>query len=277
MHARAVRAGRSTASGAASMRLGEKRPYSHLSVSCQPFQFSSYTRLVQAPRCPNAEGTPGVDGGQTDRDQSPCERGRGPMRGVSCRACPSHCNPLRGNLLVGRRVVEAVALVLARAGVALPHRGLPIRTRSILAGVFALPLARPKRGVVAAGLAPGDLVLAASLAVPHRALRARSVRAAGVLPRAALLAHLDRWHRAEHAVASLAHRVPLGLRRRVVLLALPLAGVLIRRRRLQVGLALGLEKGGWQDPNFGAWSDMGPARSSAPCTGLLVRTPRRRR
>ena len=84
-----------------------------------------------------------------------CERGRGPLRGVSCRACPSHCNPLRGNLLVGRRVVEAVALVLARAGVALPHRGLPIRTRSILAGVFALPLARPKRGVVAAGLAPG--------------------------------------------------------------------------------------------------------------------------
>ena len=158
-----------------------------------------------------------------------------------------------------------------------PTSGLPIRTRSILAGVFALPLARPKRGVVAAGLAPGDLVLAASLAVPHRALRARSVRAAGVLPRAALLAHLDRWHRAEHAVASLTHRVPLGLRRRVVLLALPLAGVLIRRRRLQVGLALGLEKGGWQDPNFGAWSDMGPARSSAPCTGLLVRTPRRRR
>ena len=30
-----------------------------------------------------------------------------------------------------------------------PTSGLPIRTRSILAGVFALPLARPKRGYVA--------------------------------------------------------------------------------------------------------------------------------
>ena len=48
--------------------------------------------------------------------------------------CPSHCNPPpRGNLLVGRRVVEAVALVLARAGVALPHRGLAVRARHVAA------------------------------------------------------------------------------------------------------------------------------------------------
>ena len=67
-------------------------------------------------------------------------------------------------------------------------------------------------------------VLAASLAVPRGALRTGPIRAAGVLQRAALLALLDGRHRAEDAVAGLAHGVPLGESRRVVLRALPLAG-----------------------------------------------------
>ena len=47
-------------------------------------------------------------------------------------------------------------------------------------------------------------VLAASLAVPRGALRTGPIRAAGVLPDAALLAHLDGRHGAEDAVAGLA-------------------------------------------------------------------------
>jgi len=131
-------------------------------------------------------------------------------------------------VLVGGRVLEAVALVLARANVALPLWCLvgsallvaAILSASGLAGVALLALAR----VVALLVAPRDLVLAAPLAVPLGALSTGSILATGVLAFAALLAHLDGRHRAEDALAFLAHGVPLFESVWVVIHTLLLAG-----------------------------------------------------
>jgi len=131
-------------------------------------------------------------------------------------------------VLVGGRVLEAVALVLARANVALPLWCLvgsallvaAILSASGLAGVALLALAR----VVALLVTPRDLVLAAPLAVPLGALSTGSILATGVLAFAALLAHLDGRHRAEDALAFLAHGVPLFESVWVVIHTLLLAG-----------------------------------------------------
>jgi len=131
-------------------------------------------------------------------------------------------------VLVGGRVLEAVALVLARANVALPLWCLvgsallvaAILSASGLAGVALLALAR----VVALLVTPRDLVLAAPLAVPLGGLCAGSILATGVLAFAALLALLDGRHRAEDALAFLAHGVPLFESVWVVIHTLLLAG-----------------------------------------------------
>jgi len=133
-------------------------------------------------------------------------------------------------VLVGGRVLEAVALVLARANVALPLWGLVGSALLVATIVVASGLADALGAVIALARvvalvhAPRDLVLAAPLAVPLGALSTGPILATGVLAFAALLAHLDGRHRAEDAHAFLAHGVPLFESVWVVIHTLLLAG-----------------------------------------------------
>ena len=123
-----------------------------------------------------------------------------------------------------------MALVLARANVALPHRGLVGSALLVATIVVASGLADALGAVIALArvvallVAPRDLVLAAPLAVPLGALSTGPILATGVLALAALLALLDGRHRAEDAHAFLAHGVPLFESVWVVIHTLRLAG-----------------------------------------------------